>query len=440
MVRLGESLFKLKMDYGRYVAVKVFIISVVMLVTVVYIAPDSFLEKPCSDCEGWYYPVSQNLLDGNGLVVGPNRRPALDRPPGHVLILAGALSIGRKLEISKEVTVYALNIILLSISATLLFLISQKLWGTQGGIITAGAWVTSPFIVWFLNQPFSEVSFFVFLYLAVFLFLNRHADGTVNVRSQFFVGISLGVAVLIRPIGIGLFIPFAIAIFFHAPTRLLVTRKKSIVAMVFGVVLILLPWQAYLANVKGSFHLISAGVHGHRSLVEGFIFGVHNEGYRVGIDLSPGVKAFMQDMETIIVFYDRIPDGREKYGPGGIYDVKSSLNILKIALPRLIENPKVGFDLFWLKLSRSWYGTDSNRYEYYSAVLQLVYLFFIVPALIKACRQENTRILALLALFITCYFWSFAVAFTPLVRYMIPALGVLFTVIPGLWIRSRLKE
>ena len=245
---------------------------------------------------------------------------------------------------------------------------------------------------------------------------------------------------LIRPIGIGLFIPFAIAIFFHAPTRLLVTRKKSIVAMVFGVVLILLPWQAYLANVKGSFHLISAGVHGHRSLVEGFIFGVHNEGYRVGIDLSPGVKAFMQDMETIIVFYDRIPDGREKYGPGGIYDVKSSLNILKIALPRLIENPKVGFDLFWLKLSRSWYGTDSNRYEYYSAVLQLVYLFFIVPALIKACRQENTRILALLALFITCYFWSFAVAFTPLVRYMIPALGVLFTVIPGLWIRSRLKE
>ena len=118
-------------------ALIIFSLSLLYFGSLIILAPDWLRDKPCADCEGWYFPVAENLISGKGLVVGNNQRPALDRPPGHVFILAAALGIGNTLGLTKEATVYCLNTILLSCAGVLLFLISKQIWGIGRGVTTS---------------------------------------------------------------------------------------------------------------------------------------------------------------------------------------------------------------------------------------------------------------------------------------------------------------
>jgi len=424
------------MDNITKSALIIFCLSILYFGSLLIVAPDWLKDKPCGDCEGWYFPVAENLISGNGLVVGNNRRPALDRPPGHVFILAVALWTGNALGLTKEVTVYCLNTILLSGAGVLLFLISKQFWGIGRGAIAPLFWVTSPFVVWFSNQPYSEVTFFIFLYSAVLGLLWSIQSSSHRFLWVFCVGICLGVASLIRPMGIGLvilFIGIYYILFKNVQNKF--ENWLSPLVVVIGFTLIIAPWQMYLWGKKGEILSISDGQHAYASVVEGFVFGVHKEDYRIGIDLSPDVRTFMENMDKIIFSYQEVLDGDVKYGPGGVYDVRILSNIPRIAANVLKEKPVVAIKFVWLKIKRSWYGTDSNRYEKYAVLLQIVYLLIIIPALITVLRDKEKRSIAIIAIAVTGYFWLFCVMFTPLVRYMIPAIGILFTLIPGLWLR-----
>ncbi len=419
----------------------IFSLALLYFGSLIIVAPDWLRDKPCSDCDGWYFPVAENLISGKGLVVGNNQRPALDRPPGHVFILAAALGIGNTLGLTKEVTVYCLNTILLSCAAVLLFLISKQFWGIGRGAITSLFWVTSPFVVWFINQPFSEVTFFIFFYSAVLGLFWSIQSSCNRLLWVFCVGICLGVASLIRPMGIGLVILFmGIYGVFLENVQNKFENWLSPLVVAIGFTLIFGPWQMYLWEKKGEILFISDGQHAHASVVEGFVFGVHKEDYRISIDLSPDVQMFMESMDKIIFSYQEVLNGDVKYGPGGDYDVRKLSSIPRIAANILKTRPVVAIKFVWLKIKRSWYGTDSHRYEKYAALLQIVYLLIIVPALIKVLRDKENRFIAIIAIAITGYFWLFCVMFTPLVRYMIPAIGVLFTLIPGLWLGRRSEK
>ena len=115
-------------------------------------------------------------------------------------------------------------------------------------------------------------------------------------------------------------------------------------------------------------------------------------------------------------------------------------NIPRIAANVLKERPVVAVKFIWLKIKRSWYGTDSHRYEKYAVLLQIVYLLIIAPALITVLRDKEKRSIAIVAIAVTGYFWLICVTFTPLVRYMIPAMGILFTLVPGLRLGRRSVE
>jgi len=415
----------------RTAVLGVFLTSVTIFATFLLMAPESIMNKPCSDCAGWYYPVAENLAAGKGLVVGDNDRPALDRPPGHVLLLSGAFTIGRAVGLEKVAVVYVLNVLLLSFAACLLFRISELFWGVKGGLVSAGLWSTSPFVLWFLNQPFSEVPFFVCIFSAAWLFVREQQGQEPGYKKMFIVGTVLGIAILIRPIGIALVIPFVICL---GLMRRRVACKSLVIgsiAIVCGAWVVLAPWQAYLFNKTGSFVFLSDSVHGHRSVVEGLIFGIRSEEYKVDIPLSPDIRQFMEEMHSTVFSYEQTSGGVDLYGPGAPLDIRETTNVLKIAATRLGENVTLALRFFWLKVSRSWYGTDSHRNERLAGYLQIFYLTVCGLGLIETMRRPQTRMLALLVSLMVLYFWAFSVAFTPLVRYMIPALGFLFLLAPG---------
>ena len=424
----------------RTAVLGVFLISATIFATFLLTAPESIMSKPCSDCAGWYYPVAENLAAGKGLVVGDNDRPALDRPPGHVLLLSGAFTIGRVVGFEKVAVVYALNVLLLSFAACLLFRISELFWGVKGGLVSAGLWSTSPFVLWFLNQPFSEVPFFACLFFATWIFLSQQKEQKLSLRRMFLVGVALGVAAMIRPIGVFLVAPFLLALWTSGSPAAARNLRISSTSIILGWLIMIAPWHIYVHENVSPDSDTSTGIHVTRSLIEGFVFGVKTEDYKVAIPLAPDVEYFMEELQTIFTDWREIPGGGELYGPGGTHDVQELENILAIAWDRLGADPILTARFLWLKVSRSWYGTDSHRNETVSLILQGLYLLIIIPGLIKTFLVQGKRPLGCLTLWVTLYFWAFAVVFTPLVRYMIPAVGLLFSVMPGILMFYKKKK
>lgn len=409
----------------------VFLCSTLLFATFLTFMPDSVREKPCSDCSGWYFPVAENLASGRGLVVGDQNRPALDRPPGQVLLLSGLFRILPDTLLDRDVVVYAYNAFLLGISCVLLFSISRLYWGLRGGVITAVAWVTSPFVLWFLTQPYSEVPFFVAMFFASWIILKSESARPLR-QELVLVGIALGVATLIRPIGFALIVPFLM--FFWIKNRQLTWRIRSAGSMflLLGYLATLMPWQVYLYDQKSEIVFLSYGVHGSRSVLEGFIFGIRSEEYKEEIELHPSVKDFMEDMH---ILFNGPKNDFNTLGidaPIGRSSPPSTRELLKIAHERFIEDPVLAWRFFSLKILRSWYGTDSHRNEDAARLLMAVYVLLAGLGLWGTIRNKCTRGLGIFVILITLYFWAFAIVFTPLVRYMIPALGMLFIILPGI--------
>ena len=98
------------------------------------------------------------------------------------------------------------------------------------------------------------------------------------------------------------------------------------------------------------------------------------------------------------------------------------------------NDPIAATQFLGIKITRSWYGTYSHRNEMIAALLQVVYLGAILLSLIRGIRLKllpNDFLVVSLA--ITFYYWSMSILFEPIVRYMIPAIGILYVLLPALW-------
>ena len=119
--------------------------------------PDSFKDKPCGDCEGGYIIVAKNLIEDKGLV-DKNGVNSIARPPGNTLIVAGLLYVQRWLEISQQKVFWMFNSLMIVFSAILLLMISQLIWEKQDAMCVPYVWITYPFVLWFINQSYPEIS------------------------------------------------------------------------------------------------------------------------------------------------------------------------------------------------------------------------------------------------------------------------------------------
>jgi len=95
---------------------------------------------------------------------------------------------------------------------------------------------------------------------------------------------------------------------------------------------------------------------------------------------------------------------------------------------QLYRNPLGVLELVWTKAHRAWYGTDAqHREEWIALFVQTVYLLLSLWGgwLLWRCRGTQREWLVLVAA-VVLYFWGMTVLVLSIVRYMIPAMGLLF--------------
>jgi hypothetical protein len=119
---------------------------------------------------------------------------------------------------------------------------------------------------------------------------------------------------------------------------------------------------------------------------------------------------------------------------------KSVGPIIDIVSREVTLNKIGAIELLGTKVIRSWFGTDSHRYENYSLPLILIYGSLIIVGFIQIMRRNLvSKPLVFFVLGLTAYFWILCVIFEPLVRYLVPQMGLLFLFIPGIWRGNTLK-
>jgi hypothetical protein len=124
-----------------------------------------------------------------------------------------------------------------------------------------------------------------------------------------------------------------------------------------------------------------------------------------------------------------------KYG-----ELNSLGDIAAIMSKELLIRPVAVVKLFLLKAVRSWYGTDSRRLETPLMLLQLIYLALILWATIVSCKLGGTaRKLTVSIWLIAFYFWGMTIIALSIFRYMLPAMGLLFTLLPAIYGPARAK-
>ena len=412
--------------------VKIFFSGFLLALAFLSLAPDPVLEKPCGDCEGGYASIARNLIDGNGFI-DTNGTFATARPPGHALFLSGVLLLAKALGISEITAFRGANALLFGLIGVVLSRIAQRAWGDNGSAITTVLclWFTSPFSLFFLTAPYSELPF-ILTYFVLFLVVMPNVQVRHEAGFSYFllIGILCGVAMMIRPLAIG--IPFVVGLalicWTNCPQRMVYLRvvSQKLMGVLVGVILVTGPWSAYVYKNTGHMIFLTDGTLTQNSLVNGFTFASRGEDYRVPIYLPTHARKLMNSIESELVKRSTLKteEGMTK-SVGPIIDIVS----------REVTLNKIGaIELLGTKVIRSWFGTDSHRYENYSLPLILIYGSLIIVGFIQIMRRNLvSKPLVFFVLGLTAYFWILCVIFEPLVRYLVPQIGLLFLFIPGIW-------
>ncbi len=218
-----------------------------------------------------------------------------------------------------------------------------------------------------------------------------------------------------RPIAILLPFVFAVLVWRLGSVWERRARVLTIVKIVAMSLVVIAPWEIHASRAEGKLVVLSSG--GVPSMRDGLTFGVNaDKSYRQGIYVPDAIRTVM------ISFYAEY-DSLNSYGA-----------IARAGVRELGAHPVGMVGLIGMKLLRAWYGTDSQRLDEYIALLQLVYLFVLARAARVAWKAggERRRLVALVAV-IVAYFWLMSAVALPLVRYLVPALGLAFLWVPVLW-------
>jgi hypothetical protein len=407
-----------------------------------YFAPDILTAKICQDCVNWYIPVAEGLAAGHGFVHPGDSAGgiAVVRPPGNSVNIFLMLKVSSVFGVERELIYWAVNTIFICIAAVLLFLVTFHLWGeTQSALAVSVVWVTFPLLLWFLNQPYSEVPFIVCLHAAGYFFLAK-----LRVMRRLTLGLVvgglLGCAALYRPIVIGLPIVIGIlSIGFGLLDRSVWRGVRLAIGLMIGAYSVIGVWSVFVWVESGEKILITDGTLFSNSMKDGVTFGVDMRGYREGVrypKLSPEIIAFMEKMQG---HFGENQVGQEIDSPSANRSPPdlTSADILREIYQELSHEPLLAAKVLMLKGARAWFGTDSNKHETQALAIMSGYGILILAAILRglATRVIMWRLLLIVSV-ITGYFWLLSILVLPIVRYLVPITGLLFILLPGLWVRQ----
>jgi hypothetical protein len=182
---------------------------------------------------------------------------------------------------------------------------------------------------------------------------------------------------------------------------------RVLVSLLLAFALSLSPWEIWANRVSGEY--IPLCTNGPATLADGITFG----GFRKGAHSHPQVPA------NVAALARDLASHRE--------DLLTTGGIARLLLAKAKEQPINVAHLFLTKAVQSWYGNDSHTHEKWTALIQLFYLpLFAVGAGLAWLRGRQARNFLLIAGGVTIYYWAMTtVAALAIVRYMVPAIGVL---------------
>jgi len=412
-----SSSVKLLRSY-RWIPLAIFAASILVTVGFWQILPASFRVNEGSDYIVYYEPVARNLVAGKGLTL--DGQPDISHPPGYSLVLAGVFKVSQAIGISDEHALAVLAALGMGLISVLIFFLARTMWGMWPAVISALLWMTYPFALWFTKQPNSEIPFMIVFYGALILFWSA-AVRRINAWPLYAIcGFLLGVAMLIRPIGIGLGFTMAIVLWLVRRDLSRYSRILLMTMLLIGNGVAVLPWEIWAYSQTGK--VIPLGLSGIGGMRDGLTFGADRKNYREATRFSPDVSMVMSDLNA------------------NLKEANTVSAIVAAVGAETRAHPAGVAKLFVLKFARSWYGTDSLRKEGWILLIQILYLFPVIWSIRRVWRQGESQRRFMLGVFVVVlYFWIMSVMGSSLLRFMVPVTGLIFVLIAGAFSRFPLR-
>jgi len=397
-------------------AVGIFTAAVLVTVGFWVVLPERYQINESSDYRLIYEPIARNIVEGRGYT-HPRGISAIRYAPGYPFVLAGFFKLAQLVNISENTLLSLLILLCMCLTSVFIFVIANSAWGLAGSIASL-LWMTYPFALWLAKQPNSEIPFMLFLYGGVCLFLYCVLKKNDRFFFYFIAGVLIGCAMLIRPIAIGLGIVMAAALLVLRRDMGPRLKALSVSAVLLGNAAAILPWEIWVYSKTDQVVMISST--GGSAMHGGLVFGVELRDFRQGIKLPEDVKALMQDLHARGDEMSSIP------------------GIAQVLMEEAQVRPLAVAKLAGLKLARSWYATDSNRFETQIMLIQIPYLFLIVFGTWCAWKQGGgARELTICVWLIVLYFWGMTFLVVSLLRYTAPVVGLLFLLVPALFLSGK---
>jgi hypothetical protein len=377
------------------------------------------LSEPVStDFVRYYEPRARELLAGSGLR-DPNGDFYTRYPPGYPLILAGAFAAADALHLPEALLLTWLSAAAMACSTTLIYMTAALIFGRVRALLAAAAWALYPFALWTVSGGQVESMYMPFFFGAVYAFarcwLSPVSDrGTGENRNRWAIlcGALIGVAMLIRPAGIGVGVILAVCLLFrrsYAGAVAILATNLAVVSL----------WIVPVALENGVLIPLSTG--GAISVIDGVTFAARASDERESLAFPASVLA----LQTRI--YDAVrvePDMGAWFG---------------IVIAQVRADPAAALHLYAIKAGRAWYATDSRRYETPIALFQIAFLGVIGVAIWRVVRQNAmghlptaARAWLIVVVALTIYGWIMTIGVLSILRYMVTTMGVLITLIPAL--------
>ena len=370
---------------------------------VLAVLPSLLRHSRPADFPRFYAPVAESILSGGGLRL-PDGAPATRRPPGYPLAIAGVWAAADATGIDRQVALTAFTTLAGAAGCVALFLLLECVFPARTAAAGAFLWATYPLALWLGCQPNPETVFIPLVYFGLWLLMR--SLGRPRISMALAAGVVLGLAALVRPAGILLGAATAATVLVWR-TPVWRVRAKLAAMMIAGFVAAILPWEVHLARVTGTVLPLASGA--SPALFDGVTFA---QAPGAGGDTAPVPADVRGLMLRISRACSRAPDTGALVACIAVEASHTPLATAKLAA---------------VKAARSWYGTDEMWHESLILALQCCYL---LPALVglalatQAGHGDRRGIALILA--VTLCFWLMTSVFLSIVRYMVPAMGLLF--------------
>jgi len=361
------------------------------------------------DYEGYFAPVAMNLASGKGLVT-ENGGIATLYPPGYPMMLAVLIHLADWTGIAYEIWVEFFTLASVAIAAVLLFNLAWRILGVRCAWITAVLWMSYPSTLWLSKQPSSDTAFLPFFYGALLLSLPLLLDESDSLALTAGVGVLLGIAVLIRPIALFAAPLLALCLAYYGSRESWSWRLRPAVVLLIAYGAVLLPWEVWVWQRTGKW--IPVSTNGPASVADGLTQVVSLRGYRFPIEVPVGVRAIMEEAQA------RLKERR----------LQTRGDVLEFFGEAARDRPLQFAQLLWWKAKRAWYGTNSQRSEEtWLGWMHAAYMILsIAGALLLWQGPVGGRRWLVVSGVLVFYYWGMTVLVLSIVRYMLPAIGLLF--------------